>query len=153
MTAPARRFGVHPAQRGDLAAIQDLLVARALPTEGVEDHLQDFLVAGEGGSLLGCAGFEHYGQIGLLRSVAVASSVAGRGLGHALVEAVISRAGSEGVETLYLLTTTARDYFSRMGFEVITRAELPGALGASAELRGACPASAVAMRRFLRPGA
>jgi amino-acid N-acetyltransferase len=152
MSASAERFEVNPAHPADLAAIERLLVARALPTEGVQAHLSDFLVAGEGGSLLGCAGVERYGPIGLLRSVAVAASFAGRGLGHALVEAVIARAANLGVVTLYLLTTTARGYFSRMGFEVIRRDELPAALGASAELRGACPASAAAMRRVLRAG-
>jgi amino-acid N-acetyltransferase len=153
MSASAERFEVNQAHPADLAAIERLLVARALPTEGVQEHLPEFLVAGEGGSLLGCAGFERYGRIGLLRSVAVAASFAGRGLGRALVEAVIARAANQGVATLFLLTTTAGEYFARMGFEVIPRDELPGALGASAELRGACPASAVAMRRVLRAGA
>jgi len=153
MTAAAKPFEVREARRDDLPAIAHLLLTRGLPTDGVEDHLGNFLAAGEGAVLHGCAGFERYGGIGLLLSVAVAALIAGRGLGHALVEAVITRAAKQGVGTLFLLTTTAGTYFSRMGFEVIPREALPAALGASAELRGACPASAVAMRRLLRDGA
>ena len=47
---------------------------------------------------------------------------------------------------VYLLTTTAPDWFPRFGFTVARREELPEVLNASEELRGACPSSAVAMR-------
>jgi amino-acid N-acetyltransferase len=42
-----------------------------------------------------------------------------------------------------LLTETAAVYFSQLGFTLVDRAELPSALEASMELRGACPRSAV----------
>jgi amino-acid N-acetyltransferase len=41
-------------------------------------------------------------------------------------------------------------YFPRFGFRPVDRAALPAALATSAELRGACPASA---RSLLRPPA
>ena len=47
---------------------------------------------------------------------------------------------------LYLLTTTAEGFFPRLGWEPVARAELPAELAGSQELRGACPASAAAMR-------
>ena len=50
---------------------------------------------------------------------------------------------------VYLLTTTAPDWFPRFGFTVTRREELPEVLDASEELRGACPGSAVAMRAVL----
>jgi amino-acid N-acetyltransferase len=58
----------------------------------------------------------------------------------------VELARSGGARELYLLTTTAEGYFPRLGFERIARDELPAALAASEELRGACPASAVTMR-------
>jgi len=89
---------------------------------------------------------EVYGAAGLLRSVAVHPGQRGTGLGQALTRAAADLARGAGVEELYLLTTTAEGFFPRLGFERVERGELPAALGASAELRGACPASAVAMR-------
>ena len=47
--------------------------------------------------------------------------------------------------SVYLLTISAQNYFPRFGFKQITRAEIPESLNASAELRGACPDSAVVM--------
>jgi amino-acid N-acetyltransferase len=52
-------------------------------------------------------------------------------------------------ESSHLLTTTAERYFPRFGFEVIPRAEADPKLEASEELRGACPSTAVLMRRRL----
>jgi amino-acid N-acetyltransferase len=53
------------------------------------------------------------------------------------------------VTAIYLLTTTAADFFPRFGFRKIDRKEMDPALERSTELRGACPASAVAMRADL----
>ncbi len=98
------------------------------------------------GAVLGVAGLERYGNVGLLRSVAVGDNLAGNGLGTALVRALLERAREGGVRDVFLLTTTAPDWFPRFGFTVARREELPEVLNASEELRGACPSSAVAMR-------
>jgi len=140
---------VRPASAEDWPAVERLLRDRALPTAGARTHLDGFVVAAEGPVLLGCAGIERYGDIGLLRSVAVDEGLARRGLGARLVTALLERARGLGLRAVYLLTTTAAGYFPRFGFETIPRDGLPPALAASEELRGACPASAVAMRLTL----
>ncbi len=146
MTLPIR-----PARASDWPGVRDLLEARQLPTAGAETHLPDFLVATSetSGAVLGVAGLERHGDVGLLRSVAVVDDVAGKGLGTALVRALLERARGGGVRDVYLLTTTAPDWFPRFGFTVARREELPEVLNASEELRGACPSSAVAMRAVL----
>ena len=65
------------------------------------------------------------------------------------MRAALERARELGLRELYLLTTTAAAYFPRFGFERIGREALPSSLQASEELRGACPASAAAMRIIL----
>jgi len=146
MTPPASVSQVRPATSGDWKSIERLLRERRLPTDGARDHLATFLVATDGPSLLGCAGIEQYGDVGLVRSVAVAETAGGRGVGAELVRALLARARTLGLRELYLLTTTAAGYFPRFGFETVGRETLPSALWASEELRGACPASAIAMR-------
>lgn len=142
---PAR--SVRPATPGDWPSIERLLLARGLPTDGARAQLGGFVVAEERATVVGCIGVERYGAVGLLRSLAVAEETAGQGVGTALVRALLDSAPRLGLEELYLLTTTAADYFPRFGFSVVDRSALPGVLETSAELRGACPASAVAMRR------
>ena len=142
---------IRPAAASNLPGILQLLRARGLPIDGAAEHVNDFLVAVDGPDVLGSIGLERYGPVGLLRSLVVAERAASHGLGAQLVQALLVRARASGVEELHLLTTTAETYFPRFGFRVVSRSNLPDALGASAELRGACPASAVAMRLDLAP--
>jgi amino-acid N-acetyltransferase len=117
-----------------------------LPTAGVQDHVSHFLVAVDENRLLGTVGIEIYESVGLLRSLAVTSDVRGKGLGSRLVESVLDVAREKKLNTIYLLTTTADEYFPRFGFERIARGEIDARLQASEELRGACPRSAVCMK-------
>ena len=66
-----------------------------------------------------------------------------------MTEAALRLARANGVDTVYLLTTTAERFFPRLGFEPITRDQVPTTVQASVEFRSACPASAVVMRKRL----
>ncbi len=133
-----------------LPEVLALLQRSNLPTAGVAEHFDSFLVVrNEDGSLAGCVGLESYCDVGLLRSLAVAPRARSGGLGTMLVERLVDLARSKGVKTLYLLTTTAEEYFPRFGFERLAREDADPKLEASTELQGACPASAVLMRRKL----
>ena len=143
------RAVVRRAAPNDWDRIAELLRTAQLPLDGARDHLDGFVVAERGESMVGCAAVERYGDAGLLRSVAVAASERGKGTGIALVERCVSDASARGLRTMVLLTTTADGYFPRFGFEVITREDAPDAVRASAEFRGACPASATVMRLVL----
>jgi amino-acid N-acetyltransferase len=70
-----------------------------------------------------------------------------QGLGEMLVEATLERAGRLELRAVYLLTTTARDYFTRRGFVDCRREEAPEAIRGSWEFRVGCPATAVLMKR------
>jgi amino-acid N-acetyltransferase len=142
-------MNIHTAKQTDLPDILTLLKAAALPVVGIENHIETALVARDSERLLGCAAVEVYGQAGLLRSVAVDAGRRGEGLGERLTKAALELARQRGVRTVYLLTTTASHFFPRFGFTTIPRSELDPALAQSEELRGACPASALAMRAHL----
>lgn len=129
----------HPA---DWPAIQALLNANRLPLDGARQHLSTFLVAESGREVVGCAGAEPRGDVALLRSVAVAPGLHGQGIGRQMVLRLLDEARRRNVKAVYLLTTTARDYFLRLGFTVADRATAPRSLQQSAEFQGACPASA-----------
>jgi len=138
---------IRPARRSDLEAVEKLLAASKLPVEGVAASLDGFIVAETVSGLAGVAGLERCGRDALLRSVAVAEDWRGRGVGNALVTRLISNAQQDGLERLYLLTTTADRWFPAFGFTRITRDEAPDAVRATSEFRDICPSSAVVMVR------
>jgi arsenite methyltransferase len=138
-------LSIRPAEAADWSRIADLLSGADLPREGVAEHLNQFLVAYEGDSLVGVAGLEPYGSSALLRSVAVAPLHRKTGLGGRLVRQLIDRAAGLGVRQVGLLTTTAADYFPRFGFAAVPAGSLPADLQQSREFQGACPSSATAM--------
>lgn len=140
---------IGPASAHDLPAVHDLLARLQLPLAGVDEHVQTLLVAREGPRIVGTAALEVYADGALLRSVAVDANQQGQGLGHQLIAAALRLAHASGVEQLFLLTTTAENFFPRFGFESITREDVPASVQASVEFRSACPASASVMRKRL----
>jgi amino-acid N-acetyltransferase len=142
-------FSIEPATPADLAAILDLLASHRLPRAEVERHLDTALVAREGGRIAGCVVLEPYETVGLLRSVAVAQSQRGLGLGIRLTEAGVALARARGIKALYLLTETAAGFFPRFGFRPVSRDEVAPAVRQSIEFTRACPASALAMVKDL----
>lgn len=110
----------------DIDAIERLLSAADLPTEGIEDHLTTFFVADDGGGLSGAGGLENCGEgVGLLRSFVVAPSFRNQGIAVQMLERVCAEADALGISTLYLLTTTAQDYFAKRGFTSMARDAAP----------------------------
>jgi len=146
----AEAASLRPARPEDWPQIEALLVQSSLPLDGAQAHLQGFVVACSHAGVVGVAGVEVHDAVGLLRSVAVGRAVQGVGLGRRLVDAAMVQARARGVGEFYLLTTSAGPYFERLGFAECARGMAPAALQASAEFRGACPASATLM--VLRSG-
>ena len=143
---------IRPARPSDLPAVLELVAQAGLPLDGIAGHIGGFLVAAREGEVVACAGMEVYGSCGLLRSVVVRPDRRGRGLGRALVSALIDRARARGLTHLYLLTTTAAGYFARMGFRPLDRDRVPAQVQASAEFSSDCCAAARAMGLALRDG-
>ena len=139
------------ARSDDLAAIERLLVASQLPTTGVADALEGFIVAEHDGKVVGVIGLERCSEYALLRSAAVDASWRGRGLGRELVHRIIAEAETRGVRALYLLTATAEHYFPSFGFQPTSRDEVPDPVRRTREFRDLCPASAAVMRRGIAP--
>lgn len=134
----------------DWPAVEALLLANKLPTEGAQAHLSTYLLAISNGEVVGCAGAEVYGHVALLRSVAVAPGLQKQGIGRLLVERLLQEARSRDIAALYLLTVTAPEYFAQYGFKRMKIEDVPPALKASAEFQGACPACAALMSLTLR---
>jgi amino-acid N-acetyltransferase len=137
------------AEPGDLQAVLALLRKAELPSAGVAEAFSDFFIAEQDGRLIGAAGLEIYPSSALLRSVVVEDEWRGSGVGSRLIDRALEEARGRGLEDVFLLTTTAEHYFPRFGFACVSREAVSQDVTASLEFQGACPASAVVMRRDL----
>jgi N-acetylglutamate synthase-like GNAT family acetyltransferase len=138
---------IRDAKESDISAVESLLSASDLPLDGVRENFSNFVVAAYEDGIAGAVGLERYGSVALLRSAVVAPEHRGSGIGRQLVEQLLEHADNAGIDELYLLTTTAENYFPRFGFTRTTRSAVPDAVKESAEFRGACPDTAVVMTR------
>jgi amino-acid N-acetyltransferase len=142
---------IERAQSDDVASVISLLERHGLPLDGASELAEAMLVARDAGRVVGAAALELYAEGALLRSVVVDVSVQGQGVGRQLTAAALALANALGVPMVFLLTTTAAEFFPRFGFERITRDDVPPSVRASLEFQSACPASAVVMRRMGNP--
>lgn len=138
-------FIIQPYTAGDKADVLKLLSEAGLPTSDLDsDKLRNFLVAREpDGSLAGTVGMEAYQDVGLLRSLVVRSSHHGKGLGALLAAEMEKKARVRGIKIFFLLTTTAIDYFPKLGYQLAQRSSVPNAIAGTAEFQNICPSSAV----------
>jgi amino-acid N-acetyltransferase len=141
---------VAPAIEEDRHAVLALLRACDLPLEGVKEGLvHDYFVARADHAVAGVCGLEVHGEDALLRSVAVDPRWRDQGVAGALLEAALGRARRLDLRGVYLLTTTAHDYFARRGFDDCAREAAPPAIKGSWEFQTGCPASSSLMRLAL----
>jgi amino-acid N-acetyltransferase len=149
---PGDHVTIRGARADDLAAVRALLDSAQLPLDGLEEQFgAGYAVAEADGTVIGAEGIETYEDSGLLRSAVVHDAWRGRGIGDALTRDRLDWARSRGLREVYLLTTTAADYFPRYGFTRVERSSAPAALQRSREFAEACPQTAVTMRLVLEP--
>jgi amino-acid N-acetyltransferase len=142
---------IEAARLDDLEAVLGLLRAARLPTAGVADAFPlGYVVVRSGRALVATAGLEPHGRVGLLRSVVVVEAQRGAGLGRMMVEDRLRAARERHLEGVYLLTTTAPEYFRRLGFKDTARDAAPDTLRASSEFATICPASASCLVKTFR---
>ena len=141
---------LQPARVGDHGAVTELLRQAGLPVADLEaSAMPQFLLAVDGGRLIGAIAVEPHGSDGLLRSLVVEPDWRGHGVGDALVQAAEEGARARGLRSLWLLTTDAAEYFTRHGYAAMDRTRAPAALQACAQFQSLCPASAACLHKPL----
>lgn len=132
------------------AQVLALLEASGLPTSDIKNgSLQHFMGCTDSGHLCGVIGLELYGECGLLRSLAVAPTYRGKGYGKALVMEAERYAHANKLQQLYLLTTTAEQFFLQLGYANAIRESAPASIRQTPEFSSLCPASSALMCKSL----
>jgi len=145
----AAALQARPLARGDLRRLAELLDAERLPSGDLREPDVRLFAFRDGDAAIGYAGLEIHGTDALLRSVVVDPARRRAGLGRAIVEATLAQAHRLGATRAFLLTTSAKAYFERLGFVSIDRASAPETILSTRQAAGLCPASAPLMVRTL----
>jgi len=140
---------IEPAQLADKEAVIELLQQGQLLTEDLPADLSGFVIAKEQTTLIGVAGLERFGTVGLLRSVAVDPQYQGKQIAAQLVGQVLETAKAASLENVYLITNSADRYFERYGFQTVSRQEVPTAIQQTQQFSELCPSTAIVMKRAL----
>jgi amino-acid N-acetyltransferase len=130
--------------------VKHLLTESELPTSDLSPaHLEHFFACGPVEAPKGVVGLEVYDKVALLRSLAVSADSRGNGCGKALVAEAERYARSRGVTVIYLLTTTAAEFFERLGYKKTARESAPDAIRQTEEFSALCPSSSAFMVKIL----
>ena len=136
---------IQKANKTDLHSIKQLLTVNNLPIEDVQLGKIHFFIFKNESRIVGTIGLEEYDNIGLIRSLAVVNPYKSRGIGTKLVKYLLDYCQSKNIDYVYLLTTTAHEYFFRFGFKIIDRAKAPESIRQTSEFKDICPATAICM--------
>jgi len=125
----AARGRVRPAGPADTAAVLACLQSCDLTLAGVgtpDLHLS--VLETRTGQTVGVTGYEAAGAHALIRSVAVAPSLRGNGLGAMLAEVAFDQATSGGAEQLWLFSRRSGAFWQRLGFRLTPTDDLVAVL-------------------------
>lgn len=141
---------IRPARIADMAQVAPLIngfAARGLMLPKTEDQLyrtfREFVLAvDENERVVGSAGLRIYSpELAELCGLAVDARAHGRGVGRALVEAIVEQAADYGIRTVFALTLE-EGFFHRLGFRTASKEQFPQKIAADCNgcaKRYACP--------------
>ena len=124
---------VREATEADVKKIHELLViyskkaiVLARSEEDIRFYLGNFLVAEVGGTARGCAAARDFGN-GLLevRSMVVEPEFQGKGIGRAMIEALIAGLRVKRKQFRLFALTYQVEFFKALGFQVVDRSLFP----------------------------
>ncbi len=146
---------IRKAARDDARQISELvnhgeregqLLPRTL--EAIQASIADWFVAEDGGSIVGCGSLIEMGPtLSEIRSLVVAPSFRGNGIGAHLVEALIHEARARMIPMVFALTRAA-PFFEKLGFAITVREDFPEKVWRDCMIcpvRNACDEVAVAL--------
>ncbi|AEA68007.1 MULTISPECIES: arsenic resistance N-acetyltransferase ArsN2 [Pseudomonas] len=133
----------------DLGPLRDALTLAGLPVDDLTYPGRKFFSFSHQDVVVAFGGIEGEGAGRLLRSLVVLEGQRGKGTGAAVLAAIEAFAKREGVERLHLLTDSAAAFFTGQGYQARDRSLAPASIGATAQFKTLCPASATYLSKRL----
>ena len=126
---------LRPLAKKDLPAVLQIMapyVKRGNPVprtaKAIQTQMADYVVFEVDGTLHACGALHPYpGQTAEIAAVAVDEQYQKSGLGKRIINYLIQQAKTDGLASVFVLTTLATDFFVQLGFREIPLASLPAA--------------------------
>ena len=144
----AFKMNIVPASQNSFSAAIELLKQNNLPTEDITPGTQLFVVE-EGNNVIATVAVEYDYNDALLRSLSVSGTKKGSGIGSELVLFIEDYVRRQGVQNVFLLTTTAADFFAKRGYKMIDRSNVPEFIQKTKEYSVICASSSTLMKKEL----
>lgn len=132
-------------EKNFIPTIEKILQKENLPYQDINSKNIQFFKALKSKEFIGIVGMEHYSKAALLRSMVVFEKFRNKGYGCEIINQIFKKAKANNIKTLFILTTTAKDFFENLGFKVIERKNVPDDIKSTTEFTSLCPASATCM--------
>lgn len=141
-------MNIVPASQNSFSAAIALLKKNNLPTEDLDSGKQLFVVE-EGDEVIATIAVEYDYNNALLRSLSVSEEKRRTGIGAELVRFVEDYVAEQGVQNIFLLTTTASQFFSIRGYQIVYRSNVPDFIKNTKEYSFICASSSILMKKDL----
>lgn len=141
-------MNIVPASQNSFTKAIRLLESCGLPTKDIHPGMQLFVVE-QDDKVMATVAVEYDWEHALLRSLSVDENSRKKGMGEELVSFAENYVRQQGVQAIFILTTTAADFFSKRGYSEIERTDIPLFIQNTSEFSSTCPASATIMKKFL----
>jgi amino-acid N-acetyltransferase len=141
-------MNIVPASQNSFTAAIRLLESCGLPSADLNPGTQLFVVEVHD-EVVGTVAVEYDYDTALLRSLSVSEEKRSSGVGAKLIAFIEDYVQKQGVQTIYLLTTTAADFFSKRGYKIIDRNRVPEFIKNTSEYSVICSSSSTVMKKVL----
>jgi amino-acid N-acetyltransferase len=140
------RLSLKIALNQELEKALNLLQNQNLPTYDIDEKVELYTVYYYE-NFIGTIGLESFNTEGLLRSVSLDSSSQKKGFGTQILSLFEAKIQQKGIKNLYLLTTTAKGFFLKNKYQIVSREDVSEPIRQTAEFKGVCPSSAFVMKK------
>ena len=141
-------MNIVPASQNSFTAAIELLKKNNLPTEDINSGTQLFVLE-ENDGVIGTVAVEYDFNVALVRSLSLAEEKRKSGIGEILVRFIEHYVHKQGVHSVYLLTTTAENFFLKKGYKRIDRNKVPDFIKNTKEYSVLCSSSSTLMKKEL----
>ena len=135
----------------DEKQLVELLNCFNLITHDIDFNNQIYVGLQQNNNYAAVGGLELHPPYALMRSVAVRHQDQGKGYAKFICEALTSHAIKNDIHYLYLLTETAEDFFSKIGFIPVKRLTVPALIKNTNQFSSLCPDTAAVMKKQIIP--
>ena len=119
----------------DKAIVLELIATDHLRHEGILDKGTKYWGAFDNNQLVGVIGCEFENKFGLLRSALVDKNYRNARIAHRLTKVLIDNGREENLEAIYLFSTGAGDYWTKLGFKEIMVSEVVDRMGDTPQVK------------------